>query len=132
MSTASPSITPDDAAEIERLKSAMLKKSYFVMFRKILAPEKLGAVMLDHYRWIIDLEKRNLVFASGPLFQQDGAQGVGMTIFKAKDWEEATRLAASDPFCTSGAAQFDIARWQINEGRICVSVDFSDRTYTME
>lgn len=132
MSTASGNIATDDAAEVERLKAAMLKKSYFVMFRKILAPEKLRSVMLEHYRWIIDLEKRNLVFASGPLFGQDGAQGVGMTVFKAKDWEEATRLAASDPFCTSGAAEFDIKRWQINEGRICVSVDFSDRSYAIE
>src|ERR1700744_6307968 len=90
--------------EVERLKSKMLMKSYFVMFRRVVAPEKLKPVLLDHYKWIIDLEKRNKVLASGPLFKRDGGAGVGMTVFKTDHWDEAEALAASDPFCLSGAA----------------------------
>jgi len=129
--TTSPPTESLDEAEINRLKSRMLMKSYFVMFRKIVAAEKLRAVMLDHYKWIIDLEQRNLVFASGPIFKRDGGPGVGMTIFKVADWDEAIELAASDPFCLAGAAEFHVDRWQINEGRISISIDFSDQTYVI-
>ena len=102
------------------------------MFRRIVAPERLQAALLDHYRWIIDLEKQGAVFASGPLFAKDGKQGVGMTVFRAADIEAAEALAAGDPFCRCGAAEFEIERWQINEGRVTVSVDFSDQTYRID
>lgn len=119
----------DPAAEVERLKALMIKRSLFVMFRTIVDGTRLGPVMLDHYRWIIALEKRGVVFASGPLFKPDGAQGVGMTVFRVADFEEAQALAEGDPFVTSGAAEFSLERWQVNEGRMTISFDFSDQTY---
>ncbi|MBI2724764.1 MAG: hypothetical protein HYX42_00800 [Polaromonas sp.] len=117
--------------EIERLKSLMLKKSYYVMFRKVIDRSKLAAVLLDHYHWIIALEKKGLVFASGPLFEADGSQGVGMTVFRASSEEEASALAAGDPFCALGAMTFTIQRWQLNEGRIQIHLDISDQTYSL-
>jgi hypothetical protein len=54
---------------------------------------------------------------------------VGMTVFRADNFDEAGELAASDPFVISGAVKFEIQRWQINEGRINVSIDFSDQTF---
>ena len=118
----------DEMAEIERLKALMLKKVYFVMRRKIVAPEKLGAVMLGHYNWIIGLEKAGQVFASGPVSTRDGKPGVGMTIFRADDWDAAEAMAAGDPFVQCGAADFTIEQWQLNEGRVTMSYDMSDQT----
>ncbi len=123
--------TREAIAEVERLKHPMLKQSFFVMFRRIVAPDRLPGALLDHYRWIIDLEKQGAVFASGPLFAKDGRQGVGMTVFRVADMDAAEKLAASDPFCLSGAAQFEVERWQINEGRVTVTIDFSDQTYRL-
>jgi hypothetical protein len=40
-------------------------------------------------------------------------------------------LAAEDPFCASGAMEFSLKRWQINEGRINIAVDFSDSTFSI-
>jgi uncharacterized protein len=119
----------NDLNEVERLKSKMLKKSYYVMFRTVVDRSKLAAVLLAHYRWIIGLEKDGHVLASGPLFDADEAQGVGMTVFRAKDFNEATALAAGDPFCQSGAATFKIQRWQLNEGQIQISIDLSDQSF---
>ncbi len=118
----------DAMAEIERLKALMLKKVYFVMRRRIVAPEKLGPVMLDHYNWIIGLEKAGQVFASGPVSTRDGKPGVGMTIFRAADWDAAEAMAAADPFVLCGAADFTIEQWQLNEGRVTMSYDMSDQT----
>jgi uncharacterized protein YciI len=108
----------------------MWKKSYYVMTRSLIDPEKIKPNLLEHYRWMIQMEKENLVFASGPLFKQDGSQGVGMTVWRVDSFDEAEGLAAQDPFVIGGGVDFKIQRWQINEGRVNVSVDFSDQTYT--
>lgn len=122
----------EDMKEVERLKALMLQRSYFVMFRTIVDRSRLGPVMLEHYRWIIGLEKEGKVFASGPLFGPMGEPGVGMTIFRAENQEHAEAMAAGDPFVISGAATFEIKRWQVNEGRISVSIDFSDQSYCID
>lgn len=122
----------DYVAEIERLKSTMIMRSFFVMFRTIVDPAKGKSAALEHYRWIIGLEKQGLVFASGPLFTDENTLGAGMTVFRVGNREAAAQLAAGDPFITSGAATFEIKRWQINEGRINVSIDFSDQTYRFD
>lgn len=117
--------------EVERLKARMLKKSYYVMFREVVDTSRISAAVLDHYHWIIGLEKEGRVFASGPLFEADGSQGVGMTVFRAGSAEEAAALAAGDPFCTTGAVRFSIRRWQLNEGRLQLHVDLSDQSYSL-
>ena len=121
-----------DGEEIERLKARMIMRSFFVMFRTIVDPSKMQPALLAHYRWIIDLEQQGLVFASGPLFAEEGKPGVGMTIFRVRDEAAAAALGAGDPFVTGGGATFEIRRWQINEGRVTISVDFSDQTYRLE
>lgn len=118
--------------EIARLKSRMLMKSYYVMFRDVVDRSRIAAAALDHYRWIIALEKEGRVFASGPLFEADGSQGAGMTVFRAGSTEEANALAAGDPFCTCGAVTYTLRRWQLNEGRLQLHLDLSDQTYHLE
>jgi uncharacterized protein len=121
-----------EQAEIDRLKSRMLMKSYYVMFRQVVDRTKLGpSVLLAHYQWMIELEKQGQVFASGPLFDASDAPGVGMTVFRASDFDQATALAAADPFCQCGAATFEIKRWQLNEGRLQISIDLSDRSFQL-
>lgn len=120
----------EEMAEVERLKAGMLKRIYWVMTRSIVDNARLPSLLLAHYRWIIGLEKQGLVLGSGPLFTSDGAQGVGMTIFRADDQAEAEELAAGDPFVTGGAATFEVQRWQVNEGRITLTLDFSDQSFS--
>ena len=120
-----------DSDEIARLKSRMLMKSYYVMFRNIVDRSKLQDVLLAHYRWIIGLEKAGHVFASGPLFAAEGGPGVGMTVLRAESFEAAAELASGDAFVTSGAATFEIKRWQLNEGRMTVQIDLSDQSISL-
>ena len=120
----------DVPPEVKKLKDQMLQKSYYVMFRKPVEPSKIGSVMLEHYQWMIALEKENRVLISGPVFKNDGTPGVGMTVFRCESFEEAEKLAAQDPFVLCGAVSYEVQRWQINEGRVNLSVDFSDQTYS--
>lgn len=123
-------MTPE--SEVARMKAAMWKQTFYVMTRTIVAPEKLPAIMLDHYNWIIDLEKCGKIFLSGPMFEEGNPRGVGMTILIADSFVEARELGASDPFCSSGAADFEVRGWQINEGRLSVTIDLSDMSGTAQ
>lgn len=120
---------PNQPPEVAALKEKMWQKNYYVMTRSMRDPSKIKPVLLDHYQWMIQMEKDDLVFASGPLFEQDGSQGVGMTVWRVESFEEADRLAAQDPFVSNGGVDYEIQRWQINEGRVNVSVDFSDQSF---
>ena len=122
----------EDRQEVARLKEKMIQRTMFVMIREPKAPERVQDVLLEHYRWIIALEKTGSVFASGPLTSKAGGPGVGMTVLRADSFEQAEELAAGDPFVASGAFGFRIERWQINEGRLSVSVDFSDQTFRFD
>ena len=124
----------DEAREkvLADLKSRMSKKIVYLMRRRIVAPDRLDAVMLEHYQWIIALEKQGRVLASGPVTERGGGPGVGMSVFRCQSFEEAEALAATDPFCVSGAAEFEIASWQINEGRLNVSIDLSDGSFRFD
>lgn len=89
-------------------------KPYYLMFRNIVDRSKLPGAAPAHARWIATLQNSGRIFVSGPTFAADGGPGVGITVFRAADFDEATALAASDPFVQSGVATFEIKRWQLN------------------
>ena len=62
----------EKSAEVEAIKSKMLKKSYYLMFRNVVDGSRVPDLMLDHYQWLINLEKQGKVFASGPMFDKEG------------------------------------------------------------
>lgn len=119
-------------AEIDGLQARMLKRAFFVMYRSVVDPQKFRRTLPDHLHWLMDLEDKGFIFASGPAFKSDDTPAPGMTIFRAQDFKHAEQLAASDPVCLAGAATFHIHRWMIGAGRISVSVDFSDQTYKFD
>lgn len=119
----------ENMEKVNALKERMWKKQYFLMSRKLENPDRIPSVILQHYEWIIEMEKNGTVFLSGPVFEADGKQGAGLTVFRAESWEDAEEFAKEDPFVSSGAVSFQIQKWQINEGRVTVQVDFSDQTF---
>ena len=76
----------DQSAEVEAIKSKMLKKSYYLMFRNVVDGSRVPDLMLDHYQWLINLEKQGKVFASGPMFDKDGEKSAGVTVFSTETW----------------------------------------------
>lgn len=101
----------DPAAQTQTAAQA---KTLYVMFRNVVDRSKMPAAAAAHARWIGTLEQSGRVFASGPTFAADGGAGVGITVFRVAGFDEATALAAGDPFVLAGAATFDIRRWQLN------------------
>ena len=75
-------------------RKMLRKKLYAVLSAPAAAPEGLAPFLAAHLEYMIDLEKRGHVFASGPLSDGEGPPtGAGLTILRAKDAKEARTLA---------------------------------------
>jgi uncharacterized protein YciI len=119
---------------IAELTQKMLRRKFYaVLSQPSSAPERLKPLLPAHLEYMIGLEKRGLLFASGPL--SDGAgppTGAGLTILRAASAEEARALAEADPFVANGVRTFDIKEWTIMEGSLGLKVNLSDQSIEVE
>ena len=53
-------------------------------------------------------------------------------VLRAGSFEEAEAIAKEDPLHKAGLRTFTLQKWRVNEGRITVTVDFSDQTMKIE
>ncbi len=122
--------TDDDALSVPELLGRMMKAEFFLIENRLLTkPEDLKEKIREHLLYMIDLEKSGILFLSGPLHDDSGAMtGNGMTVIRAASFGEATAIANRDPFVKAGFREPKIHRWVVNEGRISLTIDLSDRT----
>ena len=115
---------------IRELTKAMLRKKLYVVLSKGGAtPEQIGAVLPQHLEYMIGLEKRGVLFASGPLAADPGKPaGDGMTILRAASAEEARAIASADPFVVNKLRSFEVREWTVMEGSLGLKVNFSDQS----
>jgi uncharacterized protein YciI len=115
---------------VAELRRKMLrKKLYVVMSKPVVTPDKLQPFLSAHLEYMIGLEKRGHVFASGPLADGEGPPtGAGLTVLRAKDAKEARALAEADPFFVNGLRTFELKEWTLMEGTLGVQVNLSDQT----
>jgi uncharacterized protein YciI len=113
----------------ELTRRMLRKKLYVVLSTPVVPPEKLQPYLSAHLEYMIGLEKRGHVFASGPL--ADGAgppTGQGLTVLRASDANEARKLAEGDPFFVNKLRTFELKEWTIMEGTLGLRVSLSDQT----
>lgn len=120
----------DEEARIAELTRKMLRKKLYVLLSKPrVPPEKLKPVLPAHLEYMIALEKRGLVFASGPL-TEPGAEpaGYGLTILRSKDAGEARAIAEAEPFFVHGLRSFELREWTVMEGTLGLRINLSDQS----
>jgi hypothetical protein len=112
------------------LTRKMLRKKFYVVLSKpAVTPDKLQPFLSAHLEYMIGMEKRGLVFASGPLADGEGPPtGQGLTVLRAKDAAEARALAEADPFFINGLRTFEVKEWTVMEGTLGVRVNLSDQS----
>jgi uncharacterized protein YciI len=111
-------------------RKMLRKKFYVVMSKPVVPPEKLQMFLSAHLEYMIGLEKRGHVFASGPLADGEGPPtGLGLTVLRAKDTKEARALAEADPFFINGLRTFELKEWTIMEGTLGLRVNLSDQSF---
>jgi uncharacterized protein YciI len=110
-------------------RKMLRKKLYVVMSKPAGTPDKLQPFLSAHLEYMIGLEKRGHVFASGPLADGEGPPtGLGLTVLRARDAAEARALAEADPFFINGLRTFDLKEWTIMEGTLGLRVNLSDQS----
>jgi hypothetical protein len=119
----------DEARAAALLQKMLRKKLYVVLSKPLVAPEQLQPVLAAHLDYMIDLEKRGVIFASGPLANaEQPPQGEGLTILRAANAAEARTVAESDPFFKNGLRTFELKEWTVMEGMLGLRINFSDQT----
>jgi uncharacterized protein YciI len=108
------------------------KEMYLVVTRPVRSPE-IAKRLKDHLDHQVDLEKRGIMFAAGPLYPRGSdLPEAGMFVLRANSFEEADAIAKEDPLHKAGLRTYTLQKWRLNEGRITISVDFSDQTMKIE
>ena len=115
---------------VAELTRKMLRKKLYVLISKpLVAPDQLKPFLSAHLEYMIGLEKRGLVFASGPLSDGDGPpSGHGLTVLRAANADAARALAESDPFFVNGLRNFELKEWTVMEGTLSLRVNLSDQS----
>jgi uncharacterized protein len=104
------------------------KEMYLVITRPVRSPE-IEKRLSDHLAHQIDLEKRGILFAAGPLYPRDSnIPEAGMFVLRANSFEEAEAIASTDPLHQAGLRTYTVQKWRINEGSFTVTLNYSDQS----
>lgn len=119
---------------LDELRARMLKKQlWVVMSRPVKPPEELAKHTRAHLEYQIKIEKDGIMYGAGPATRPGEKQAAfGLIIIRAKDEAEARRIADADPMHSTGARQYDLYSWSLNEGSVGVTLNFSDRTFKFD
>ena len=116
---------------VTKLTEKMLRRKLYAIFGKTVAPpEKLMPLLPAHLEYLIGLEKKGLLFASGPLTEVGAGPlgGGGLTVLRVASAEEVREIAEAEPFAKNGLRTFEIKEWTIMEGTLGVRVNLSDQS----
>jgi len=116
---------------VTELTQKMLRRKLYAIFGKTLAsPEKLMPLLPAHLEYLIGLEKRGLLFASGPLTEVGAGPlgGGGLTVLRVASADEAREIAEAEPFAKNCLRTFEIKEWTIMEGTLGLRVNLSDQS----
>ena len=116
--------------QIRQLTQRMLRKKLYVVLSKGGAtPQQIASHLPQHLEYMIGLEKKGVLFASGPLTAgPGGAAGDGLTILRAGNADEARTIASADPFVVNKLRTFEVREWTLMEGSFGVKLNFSDQS----
>jgi uncharacterized protein YciI len=119
---------------VARLTQKMLRrKLYVVLAKPVRGFEPMKAFLAAHLDYMIGLERKGVLFASGPLSDAEGnPRGDGLTILRAADAAEARRIAEADPFFVNGLRTFELREWTLMEGSFGLRVRYSDQSVAVE
>ena len=106
---------------------------YAVQTTPAVEREKVMEALPDHLEYQVSLEERGIMFAAGPLFDQDDTPPrAGLIIIRANSFAEAEEIAKADPMHARGLRTYTLDRWQINEGSFTLKVQFANRVTVLD
>ena len=124
----------NDKLEIDALHERMLRKQLWVIItERAVPPDEMNKHLKAHLEHQISLEKQGIMYGAGPaIVPGEKAPAFGLIIIRAKDADEARKIADSDPMHVAGVRTYKLYQWSMNEGRLNITLDFSDRSYRLD
>ena len=128
-------------------KGLTREQCYLCIMRKNESPPEQtkshDQLLLDHHDFLVDLERRGILFAAGPFRDENGqwstTHGIGMIVVRVKTRADAEAIAFSEPFTKAGLHTMEVAPWQRNEGTVHINIQLADgvleidnRTYELK
>ncbi len=119
---------------IDELRKKMLgKKLWVIMTKRVVPLEEVQKHTKAHLLHQIKLEKDGIMYGAGPAVAPGASEAsFGLIVIRAKDEAEARRIADADPMHKEGVRTYELYQWTMNEGRLNISIDFSDQTYRLD
>jgi uncharacterized protein len=119
----------DTPSSVHHLTTQFLgKEMYLVVTKPVRSPE-IDKRLADHLAHQVDLERRGIMFAAGPLYSRgSNIPEAGMFVLRAGSYEEAEEICKTDPLHEAGLRTYTIQKWRLNEGSITVTINYSDQT----
>ena len=124
----------DKELSLDELRARMLKKKLWVVMSRVVASaDDVAKQARPHLEYQIKLERDGIMYGAGPATRPGEAQAAfGLIIIRARDEAEARRIADADPMHSSGARKYELYSWSLNEGRINVTLNFSDQSFRFD
>jgi uncharacterized protein YciI len=118
----------NETAMTNEMRRGHLGKELFVITSTPVAPrEELERLRPRHLQHQTRLEQDGVLFAAGPLFNEDGSRAGGLIIIRADSFTAAQSIAGSDPYHAEGLRSYTMQRWTVNEGSYTLRVTYSDQ-----
>lgn len=112
---------------IAQERGALALELYVVQTTPAGRPEDVKRNLTDHLAYQRQLEESGVLVLAGPVSDPTGEimVGAGLIIYRAESMEAATNIASDDPMHKSGARDFTLRKWLVNEGSLSINVGLS-------
>jgi uncharacterized protein YciI len=114
------------------IQSALSREQCYVLMMRAnpaAPPLAMSAaeIRIAHHDYLLDLERRGILFGAGPFIDETGARhGAGMIIIRAASRAEAVTVGNAEPYTSAGQRLMDFLPWQRNEGTVKLSLRFAE------
>lgn len=111
-----------------RSKGVLGMRLYAILTTPTGEMDAVLAQMGPHLAFQKKLEQDGVMFAAGPFADDDEKvwSGAGMVIIRAQSVDAARKIADQDPMHVSGARDYRVRPWLLNEGSLTLQVTYSD------
>jgi catechol 2,3-dioxygenase len=135
-----PPMEPDTPEQAEIRKQVFARVGQMIGTRLYVGLSKVNMtsppppieVINQHLQWALKLEEEGRLFAAGPFVDDEGKMvGDGMFIIRADSRAHAAEILAQDPIHLGNFRSCTVYGWTLHEGKLNVSVNLSDQSYSL-
>jgi len=119
------------ADQVAAITSSLVREQAYVLMMRpnpdAPAIASRDQLRIEHHEYLLDLERRGILFAAGPFADRgEKPSGSGMIIIRAPSKEEATRIGFEEPYTKNRLRLMDVMPWQRNEGTMKLELRLAD------